>query len=761
MTFLRPIFLLASCFLSAAALLGVEVEVNLAIKAGQRTSAPLHGTVQAIPAGRVGPGEQAESIHRDVIIPGQLSLDLQPGIPWRLHLNASSYWAPPEVIVPLAQGKQTVRLVLLSTSKIVGRLKLPNGEPMPAEFKVRFQSAAVPGQDEIPQTSFTCPVAQGRFLCQVPVGILDLRLRAKSFVSHYRWGISLRPDKAVDVGTLALRRGASIVGRVEVGEGQLDLSTCRVKLSPQKAGAAPSAADKERFLGLQHTNRINAHGFFHFEGIPPGSYAVTAEQPGFAPVRLFPVTVLKHVETEIQAPLVLEPPLTLEVQLQPALDWLEKPWKVVLLKRSEIPGNVELIADRGASSEGTFSQEGLAPGAYVVMVRDAAGGEMGLREVELTRDAPLLLMSLDLVWVEGEILIGEEPLSAELIFGGHFSVEKVTMVADEEGEFFGYLPREGDWLVAVQAEEPPVVRNIPEVEVRKRGSSTARVKIELPDTEVRGEVVDETGEQVAGALVRLYEEKVSGGHAIRADEEGRFVFRGLAEGRSLISAESHQGTSEEVVVNLVADRLQPPLRLVLRQKQLIAGQVLSATGGVPRAPVWVATYRGGPHTPNIDLATTTTDITGSFELAIPASATHLQLTAFPPGYALATLPISEISKERFIVQVQPHGGTLTFELAEPIDWVEPWSPRPTLFIDGIALPWYFLKRWADINAVNNPDELHFTVPRLRAGNYQACLLPASPQALQAPLDPNNSSCRPGAVVPFSETTVKMAAPRKP
>ena len=93
------------------------------------------------------------------------------------------------------------------------------------------------------------------------------------------------------------------------------------------------------------------------------------------------------------------------------------------------------------------------------------------------------------------------------------------------------------------------------------------MEIELPDTELSGVTVDDRGEAIANALVKLYEENVGLENTTWTDPDGRFSYRGLAEGRSRIVATSLEKSSDQVEVEIHEDRQAPELRLVLPSAQ--------------------------------------------------------------------------------------------------------------------------------------------------------------------------------------------------
>lgn len=108
---------------------------------------------------------------------------------------------------------------------------------------------------------------------------------------------------------------------------------------------------------------------------------------------------------------------------------------------------------------------------------------------------------------------------------------------------------------------------------RLPGKRAAEVSIEVPDTLLQGEVVDEAGRSVPGALVTVLGNR---GDQRMADEEGRFEFRGLRPGLRGVEAEERDRSSGVVEVMVEEDRETAPLRLVVRENTEVKGRVVSS-----------------------------------------------------------------------------------------------------------------------------------------------------------------------------------------
>ncbi|HEX2223138.1 MAG TPA: carboxypeptidase-like regulatory domain-containing protein [Thermoanaerobaculia bacterium] len=674
-----------------------------------------------------------QPLTREAMAPGGAVFeaeDLQGSGAWQLTAEAPGYWSPR---VPVFPGDTQATVPLWPAGEVAGTVRMPAAEKLPPELTIRFGSSPEPGKAPVfPETVATCPVrdagakgtaAEGTFSCPVPAGKLDLRLRARGFVSHFRWGAAVPAGKVFQAGTLSLVRGASVIGRVDTAEGALSTETCKVELMPLAAGRGLSPEDLERRGGLALATGIDKRGFFHFEGVKPGSYILSARQPGYAPAEIFPVSVLEGAESDVRQPLVLQRALTLEVILDPPLDPWNASWVVELDKESAVPFSAESIGQAEPAGEGRFLRKGLAPGDYWVEVKDSRGSAFSSSEITLSPGSPPLEIRLPLVWVEGEVRLGDEPLAAQLWFGGAAGRERILMRSDAEGEFSGVLPHGGDWEVDLEAASPVVRRRVRNVAVREdKDTGRARVRIEVPDTRLAGEVVNEQGDKAPGARVAMVELETGRPAFVTADREGRFEAAGLPEGPVTLLASVADARSEELVVHVAEDSPSTSLRLVLRKTREVRGVVASPSGGVPGARV-LALPRGGGAAMWPAALQAVADVEGKFTLKVPAGVASLQVVVLPPGFALTQLRVDDLSQETLTIPVSAQGGTLRVVPGDPAGEADPSDPaseRVIVWNAGAVTDATLLGAWAAMNGAPAPGPSGLVVPGVQPGAYVAC-----------------------------------------
>jgi carboxypeptidase family protein len=714
--------------------------------------------VPASPGAGPAPGQPVES---KAVAPGASRLVLDRSIVWRISAEAPGYWAAP-LESALPAGASALTLDLWPAGRLAGAVRMAPGEKAPPELAVRFRPSPERGKAApFPEHTEVCPIVDGAWSCRLPAGKFDLRLRARGFVSHYRWGVAVQTGETLALGTLALQRGASVVGRVEASEGAVSPKSCKVELSPLAAGLGTSPEEIERRAGLALAAPVDERGFFHFEGVKPGAYSLQAEQLGFAPARLYPVSVFAGAESEVRQPLLLVPPLTLEAFLEPPLDPWNHRWKVQLDARSAVPGSLTSLGKAAASEDGRFAKSGLAPGEYVLEVQDSRGAGYAWEEVALDRATAPLRVKIPLVWVEGKIRLGDEPLQASLWFGGRNGKVQVLLRSGAGGEFAGALPHAGQWDVDVEGESLPVRRRVRKVAVEPReGTPAARADIDLPATAVDGEVVDASDHSVSGARVTAFEFDTARPIFLTSDEKGRFRLAGVPAGRLTLTAEAAGAQSEAAIVEVAEGATPPPVRLQLRSGREVTGTVTSPAGGIPGARVFVIPMNRNATAFLPASVQAMTDIEGKFRLKVPATASDLLLLALPPGYALVARRFAGIPQEPLTVLVEPQGGTLHLRPADPGDPEDPRSERLTVWVNGIALDVNLLQSWAAMNGVRNQDPSRLVAPQLPAGGYTACwsTMAAAWESLPAGAMPASATCVSGTLAPAGELRLERPPP---
>ena len=217
------------------------------------------------------------------------------------------------------------------------------------------------------------------------------------------------------------------------------------------------------------------------------------------------------------------------------------------------------------------------------------------------------------------------------------------------------------------------------------GLRTADARIEVPDTSVSGDVVDEVGRPVPGADVEISSYgKWRGAFKATTGPEGRFEVQGLSPGPYAVEAKSADRTSDSVLTS-VADGFSPTVHLTLQANRTMAGSVVADPGPVAGARVIAyPVVAGRPATSG--LAEGRTDLNGRFAVRIPRSTTLVHLLVLAPGYDLAIRHVTQGSA--LAVHLSPLGGTLHLSAATEVGAKAkaPRRPPKRLAPRGISCP---------------------------------------------------------------------------
>lgn len=340
------------------------------------TSPPVEGRVVA----SLVSGE-AEPVVSVLDADGVARLTLPEGTTWRVCVEAEDLWGRCSLVaVEEGGGPRSVQLETWPVGYLAGKLRLAAGEEaLPDRVSVTVQTPVRPGRpQEIPETSRRCEKrGEDGFRCPVPAGVLDVTLRAPSFVAHDFWSLSIGAGDERSLGTLELEKGASLAGRVEVVDGEIGAGSCTARLKPF-VGQGPGWREAERKAGSEAVAAVHPTGAFRVGGVAPGTYVLIVEQEGFAPARAFPVELARESETRLREPVVLRRPLTLRFELSPASDWLGRPWAVELHRQADFSSGFEdeEPTRRRASDQGIVEIADQAPGTFALRIFDSLGNPM-------------------------------------------------------------------------------------------------------------------------------------------------------------------------------------------------------------------------------------------------------------------------------------------------------------------------------------------------------------------------------------------------
>jgi hypothetical protein len=664
-----------------------------------------------------------------------MTISLPADTQWEVAPRIERYWALPS---PIRSGLPGERLAykfnLWPKSRVAGSVTVEPGEKLPTELAVKIRAAQIPGRKpDVPEVLVKCPIGKlGELSCDLPATLLDLSIRAEGFVPHNRWAVRLERDKATPLGRLLLKKGASVSGWAQVEKGALDPGNAKARLSPLQApGADSSLAERVRSAALEVP--LDGRGFFQFAGVAPGGYVVEVTQPGFAPARVSPIEVWPGSETALTQPLTLRRPLRIELTISPETDWLGKPWQVEMFRASDLGGSAGSIYDGAARSDGRLVLEGQTPGTFRIVVSDSLGNPLYSDFDFLIRDAgeAQRAIEIDLVSLRGEVLLGEEPLSATLYFGGRHAALGSRMESDQEGEFHGVLPREGAWFVEVEAMEPAISTHS-KVHVQSRGDGTARLTVELPDTRVFGKVVEEGGQPVKASV---FAESGQGSVEVTTRDDGSFEIRGLPSGPVRLSAEarSRKGrlVSDSTLTVLSEEQQAGPVELRLRKNKLVQGRVQSARGPVPGAVLEVFPLR--PALPGG--ASVRTDLQGSFEARVPEPAETVLAVVSPPGNGLKAFEVP-LDGRLAVLEVSREAGTLEISAGLTEEEARAQALQMIVAQNGLHLPWNLLLHWAQGHGERLRISEGLRIPSLAPGEYRVCLVSRAELIQRGPEGPS-------------------------
>lgn len=723
--------LLALCLTPPAAAVDVAF---LPVSTGEKT-AEVRGTLLLTP----GDGEATvEPLTVPFSVGNEVRVDLRKGTGWTVQPVAEGYWSSPELVVPAAgvpaAGAPAVVLRLHPVGKLSGRLAVAGERPADLRLRARFRSSGAGARAAASvglAGTVECMLGDEDALeCWVPAGELDLRLRTSGFVSHYFWKRTVEAGQELDLGILQLEPGASVVGWVET-EDDSPLEGSTVELKPQTS-ELPAMAEAARASLLTLTEEVDEQGFFHSRGLRPGVYLLTAEKQGFVPAQAIRVRVLEATEAELAEPLVLARPLPLTLDVVPRVDTDGGRWKVTLIESTDGLPATEPTAHGSTDGAGRWTQNNLRPGTYMVLISSSkissSTGFLRRQEIDLAPDRTSFVVEIPLFAIEGHVTLGDEPLEAYLLFRARRGVSVRTR-SNEEGAYHVTVPEADEWRLDVSSHEPLIFHRRRGLEIQPApGSRTARFDVELPDTLLAGEVVDESGEPFGEARVLFmpYRSHQPPTHG-KTNGAGTFSFHGNAYGTYMVEAHSLSAAdnlrSTVVLMEISEESPTGTAEIVLRRTKRLSGRVLSPVGGIPGAKL-SASFPTAPGTVpgHLVAAQARTGDDGSFDLDVPSDVEGVDLLVMAPGFVLKPLHVS-MAQEGDVeidVSLEQEGGTLLLHLEKPFDDRRADEPPPYVLEGGdLQLALGTLMEWSRMNGVAWKGG-EVVVPGLQPGAYAVC-----------------------------------------
>ncbi len=605
-------------------------------------------------------------------------LDLDPKTDWILSVEVDGYWAPELTIA--AGSREAIAVTLLETATLVGRVRLKGeGGERPDRIRGKFNSSSDHAmttatrayRTEKPRSSprgtLECPLLKQRFECALPAADLDLRLEIDGYAPHYLWGLSLEAGKTHSLGLIDLFAGASLIGTVDAEDPIRTEAPVMVEMVPRlmtpTADPAMIARDRNRAAATE----VGESGFFQIRGLAPGEYSLKATLAGFGSAYLPVVTIAEGREHELDEPLLLRPPARIEVFVTPPLDPYDLPWTIEISKDSAISRGVyEKVASGIASLSGSWTSDGLPPGRYTLKLCDDLASIWVNQEIEVEPEMAPIFLEVPYVSIEGTVTVGEEPVEADIWFGGRHAEHSIHLESNEDGEFSGPLSRTGRWPVDVRF-HPSYAVTLKPVDVEPRpGKDTAVVELSLPDTILAGEVVDEEGRPVPQPMIFVKgKDAVEENQSIQvaADDIGVFTIRGLSAGLLEIHAQDQllDRRSDKILHTLREDSEAPPLRLVVREEITLSGYLYHAGQKIFDGLILAETEGAHGTTPSVWQGSTEFG-SGRYSVNLPKRPASVLVVA--PGYAAKIFRFVPTSSgdHNLDLEMLSMGGRLSVEI---------------------------------------------------------------------------------------------------
>jgi hypothetical protein len=500
-------------------------------------------------------------------------------------------------------------------------------------------------------------------------GTLSVVIRADGASPFHLPQRVVREGEEVELGTIRLDRGLSIIGRTLDGDSGQPLANVIVRaLRPGAVTPAVAYVQQDWVEG-----RSDADGAFRLGGLAPGSYSLWTQAAGHAPYVKANVQIDSALaEGQLDLGDVSIPAgRTLVVHCRPA-ERCGTEARVVLEGADWLPTTSPM-----AAGEATLAP--LPAGSGLLRLSDRRGTiterDVALSSVESVTTVDLRLQG---VRVSGEVLRGGKAVSGGRVTlkssgGPSFFVQigQPTSAGAIGDETIGNMPRvtsaevsaEGRFTVQDLAPGNYAVTwwqgntSSPERTISVPEGADFSTRIELPGAGLEGVVRSDAGPLPPQVVVTLQQRSTRS--TTLAGTDGAFSFIGLEPGSATVRATAPQAEGEESVT--VEEGRTAHVAVTLHPKTLrdLTVVVRSAQGTVPNAIVFIREDGNA-----LRSATAGADGRATFRVS---QATHaVELAAWSPvlGWSFAaSRPLAESDTE-LPVDLQPAAGAVVVLLVQ-------------------------------------------------------------------------------------------------
>lgn len=416
--------------------------------------------------------------------------------------------------------------------------------------------------------------------------------------------------------------------------------------------------------------------------------------------------------------------------------------------------------------EGVCSSQKLAAGSYLLSVRLPENAGRLSRTVVIENGSDLEeQFTFARVRVSGKVSRGGDPAQGFLIWAFVLNEDLSRRVVTGEGrsgedgvyEITLWQPGlHGFALFASPESRVPLLEKSLVLEAEEEVNT---VDFFLEAASVRGKVLDEAGNPVAAAEVRLRWSGVE--RPERTNERGEFEFLLESKGSGDVKAEKEGYRPSQFQEVALEDEAElPPITLVLEKEKLFKG-TLSSAAGVPVAGGWVGALKSVYGDEHIDSPREgRTDANGKFEVA-PISGVRNRLFASGPGCPLSFFdPLDSGGDLALRCQGQPAvlDLTLTDSEGRPIP-----NAEVVLRQGNVILPRALLNRHLFFLGLRAQTDAsgRIVIPNLAPGEYDVFL--ASQSQIEGMIEAGSRTgyLQSARLIPLNTTRLQLTAGARP
>ncbi len=411
----------------------------------------------------------------------------------------------------------------------------------------------------------------------VPPGRVRVRLRADGYRDPESQTVTLAAGETseeiqftLDPGAVARGKVVDAVSGVPVPDAQVTAHKNRDRSGGRGFFRMNFDRQDMDFLGLSTRNSAttNSEGEFEIEGLAEGDYRFTARHPERAK------SSVKDVRIDRETP---ESDILIEIEQGGGIEGLvtgqeDRPLPDAMIVALSVSAGS--FKSGSTDKDGEYRIEGLPAGQYVVFKSKIGEramnigydllGNMRLKTVKVKKNKftrfDIRDETEDTVRVWGVVRDGGEPVAQGMVTAlstdrdGIFGMGLRAQPTDKTGryELIGLKP--GDYFFQVSRFQKRPQQASLSIEVPE-GVSEFRVDLELPQSSIRGQVVDTRGEPVKGIRVSAGVEEggiddapgllglilKNGVAQARTDDEGNFEIDKVAAGVYRLSVSGRQG----------------------------------------------------------------------------------------------------------------------------------------------------------------------------------------------------------------------------